>query len=67
MYALEDSGSKFEIEKNDELKIYRVKQVMSIRAQIITFTINPGKIKDLYSQMMEAEEEGYRPIEEIKR
>ena len=45
----EHSGIQFEIEKNDELKVYRVKLVMSIRAQIITFSINPGKIKDLYS------------------
>lgn len=63
----ERSSIQFEVEKNEELKVYRVKQVMNIRAQIISFTINPVKIKDLYLQMMEAEKEGYRPIEEIKR
>lgn len=61
------SGIEFELEKNEELKAYRVKQVMNIKAQILTFKINPGKIKELYAQMIEAEEEGFKPIEEMKR
>lgn len=58
---------EFEVEKNDELKVYRVKQVMNIQAQILTFAINPRKIKELHARIMEAEEEGYRPVEGIKR